>query len=183
MSISAHPRGHPDARVPPGPLCRSAAGQCRELPEVARRCPPPAPNSPYSKPVLCAKRTLCPRPVLCFKPLLCAKSAPCSKTGPTPHRGPCARPASYPYAKSISPRQKQNRRPDLKIQPSVHMAKDVGVYLSSRAVASQVFSAQVSLTAVFGMGTGVPSPPLAPTERVCGKSTCVIAGPYTLRTE
>ena len=36
-------------------------------------------------------------------------------------------------------------------------------YLSSRAVASQVFSAQVSLTAVFGMGTGGPSLQSAPT--------------------
>ena len=35
--------------------------------------------------------------------------------------------------------------------------KCVGVDLSSRAVASQVLSAQVSLTAVFGMGTGGPS--------------------------
>ena len=35
--------------------------------------------------------------------------------------------------------------------------KCVGVDLFSRAVASQVFSAQVSLTAVFGMGTGGPS--------------------------
>ena len=33
----------------------------------------------------------------------------------------------------------------------------VGVYLSSRAVTSQVLSAQASLTAVFGMGTGGPS--------------------------
>ena len=39
----------------------------------------------------------------------------------------------------------------------------VGVFLSSRAVASQVLSAQVSLTTVFGMGTGVPSPPSTPT--------------------
>ena len=36
-------------------------------------------------------------------------------------------------------------------------------YLSSQAVASQVFSARVSLTAVFGMGTGGPSPQSAPT--------------------
>ena len=36
-------------------------------------------------------------------------------------------------------------------------------YLSSRAVASQVFSAQMSLTAVFGMGTGGPSPQSTPT--------------------
>ena len=39
----------------------------------------------------------------------------------------------------------------------------VGVYLSSRAVASQVLSARVSLTAVFGMGTGGPSPLTTPT--------------------
>ena len=36
-------------------------------------------------------------------------------------------------------------------------------YLSSRAVSSQVFSAQASLTSVFGMGTGGPSPQSAPT--------------------
>ena len=36
-------------------------------------------------------------------------------------------------------------------------------YLFFRAVASQVFSARVSLTAVFGMGTGGPSPQSAPT--------------------
>ena len=39
-------------------------------------------------------------------------------------------------------------------------------YLSSQAVASQVFSAQVSLTAVFGMGTGGPSLQSTPTSRV-----------------
>ena len=37
-------------------------------------------------------------------------------------------------------------------------------YLSFRAVTSQVFSARVSLTAVFGMGTGGPSPQSAPTS-------------------
>ena len=36
-------------------------------------------------------------------------------------------------------------------------------YLFFRAVTSQVFSARVSLTAVFGMGTGGPSPQSAPT--------------------
>ena len=36
-------------------------------------------------------------------------------------------------------------------------------YLSSRAVARQVLSAQMSLTSVFGMGTGVPSPQSTPT--------------------
>ena len=41
----------------------------------------------------------------------------------------------------------------------------VGVYLSFRAVSSQVFSAQVSLTAVFGMGTGGPSPLWTPTMK------------------
>ena len=37
-----------------------------------------------------------------------------------------------------------------------------GVYLSSRAVSSQVFSTLVSLTSVFGMGTGGSSPPSTP---------------------
>ena len=35
---------------------------------------------------------------------------------------------------------------------------DVSVYLFSRIVTNQVSSAQVSLTSVFGMGTGGPSP-------------------------
>ena len=37
-------------------------------------------------------------------------------------------------------------------------------YLSSRAVARQVLSAQMSLTSVFGMGTGGPSPQSIPTR-------------------
>ena len=41
----------------------------------------------------------------------------------------------------------------------------VGTYLLFRAASSQVSSARVSLTAVFGMGTGVPSPSSAPTIR------------------
>ena len=39
----------------------------------------------------------------------------------------------------------------------------VGTYLFYRAASSPVSSARVSLTAVFGMGTGVPSPSSAPT--------------------
>ena len=39
----------------------------------------------------------------------------------------------------------------------------VGVDLSFQSVARQVFSALVSLTAVFGMGTGGPSPLKTPT--------------------
>ena len=39
----------------------------------------------------------------------------------------------------------------------------VGIDLSSRAASSQVLSAQVSLTSVFGMGTGGPSPLKTPT--------------------
>ena len=39
----------------------------------------------------------------------------------------------------------------------------VGIALFSRAASSQVFSALMSLTSVFGMGTGGPSPPMTPT--------------------
>ena len=46
-------------------------------------------------------------------------------------------------------------------------------YLSSRAVTRKVLSATVSLTSVFGMGTGGPSP----------QSTPTIFFGYTLKTE
>ena len=39
-------------------------------------------------------------------------------------------------------------------------------YLSSRAVTRQVLSAQMSLTSVFGMGTGGPSPQSTPTSSI-----------------
>ena len=39
----------------------------------------------------------------------------------------------------------------------------VGIDLSSRPVARQVFSALQSLTSVFGMGTGGPSASISPT--------------------
>ena len=45
------------------------------------------------------------------------------------------------------------------------LTSDVGEYLSSRAVSSQVLSAQQSLTSVFGMGTGGPSALITPTYR------------------
>ena len=47
----------------------------------------------------------------------------------------------------------------------------VGIYLFYRAASSQVSSARVSLTAVFGMGTGVPSPSSTPTN--CSAPTIV----------
>ena len=40
---------------------------------------------------------------------------------------------------------------------------NVGIYLSFRAASRRVFSAQASLTSVFGMGTGGPSPQSTPT--------------------
>ena len=49
----------------------------------------------------------------------------------------------------------------------------VGIDLSSRSVSRQVFSALVSLTSVFGMGTGGPSPLKTPT----------IHQAYTLKTK
>ena len=56
-------------------------------------------------------------------------------------------------------------------------------YLSSRPVSRQVFSAQVSLTAVFGMGTGGPSPQSAPTyfslkRKVSKRNFRELSSPY-----
>ena len=42
---------------------------------------------------------------------------------------------------------------------------NVGILLLSRAVTSQVSSARASLTSVFGMGTGGPSPSSTPTPK------------------
>ena len=43
----------------------------------------------------------------------------------------------------------------------------VGIALSSRAASSQVLSALMSLTTVFGMGTGGPSSLKTPTTECC----------------
>ena len=50
-------------------------------------------------------------------------------------------------------------------------------YLSSRAVARQVLSAQMSLTSVFGMGTGGPSLQSTPTRMDGGKPIFYIYTP------
>ena len=56
-------------------------------------------------------------------------------------RGPGARPAWHTPCFPSS-------------QPPSHPSKRAGAYLSSQVVTNQVFSAQPSLTSVFGMGTG-----------------------------
>ena len=48
-------------------------------------------------------------------------------------------------------------------EPHECVALSVGIDLSSRSVSRQVLSALVSLTSVFGMGTGGPSPLKTPT--------------------
>ena len=54
----------------------------------------------------------------------------------------------------------------------------VGVDLSFQSVARQVFSAPVSLTSVFGMGTGGPSPLKTPTVngycQILNQYDCVV---------
>ena len=49
--------------------------------------------------------------------------------------------------------------------PALRGNSYVGTDLSSQAVTHQVFSARMSLTSVFGMGTGGPSSLLVPTEK------------------
>ena len=61
----------------------------------------------------------------------------------------------------------EESHPRLNIAKTPHLFRDagfcVGIDLSSRLVTKQVFSALVSLTSVFGMGTGGPSPLKTPT--------------------
>ena len=59
----------------------------------------------------------------------------------------------------------RNKEIDIKNRDceKITVSLSVGIYLSSQAAARQVFSAQVSLTSVFGMGTGGPLPQSTPT--------------------
>ena len=53
-----------------------------------------------------------------------------------------------------------------------------GIDLSSQAVSSQVFSTRMSLTSVFGMGTGGTSLPLTPALRIYFRSECFLKSSY-----
>src|SRR5699024_1984130 len=55
--------------------------------------------------------------------------------------------------RSLPPRVHQKKEEQYK-----HCSSLCRRYLSSRSVSRQVFSAEASLTSVFGMGTGGPSP-------------------------
>ena len=57
----------------------------------------------------------------------------------------------------------------------------VGIALSSQGAAPQVFSALMSLTAVFGMGTGGPSSPMTPTMKPLSQ-LFLFGDPYGIRT-
>ena len=73
---------------------------------------------------------------------------------------PPATSKSISSSRPVVNREKRRKRKDL-CKPEVPSSRD-GVSLSSQAVASQVFSTLVSLTSVFGMGTGGSSPPSTP---------------------
>ena len=60
--------------------------------------------------------------------------------------------AGHPSRKQVEPVRKYKKR--ARPEPDSLLCSR---YLSSRAVARQVLSAQMSLTSVFGMGTGGPS--------------------------
>ena len=58
---------------------------------------------------------------------------------------------------------KANPRTGLSARPvGCLLLREAGIYLFSQAVSSQLSSAQVSLTSVFGMGTGGSSPSSTP---------------------
>ena len=112
--------------------------------------------------------------------LLSRPRLPPSPTEHTPSRSSCSfirpqaalhlRAVSMPYLhRHLRHPSAKARSPGQNERPSAHRAEGlfgVGIYLLSRAASSQVSSTRVSLTAVFGMGTGVPSPSSTPT--ICG---------------
>ena len=56
--------------------------------------------------------------------------------------------------------------------------REAGIYLFSQAVSSQLSSAQVSLTSVFGMGTGGTSPSLTPATQMTLSLASLLEGMY-----
>ena len=71
---------------------------------------------------------------------------------------------NLPEGRAGKEREEKRSSPQRFRKESMRAAKiGVGTCLFSRAASSQVSWAQVGLTAVFGMGTGVPPPPSAPT--------------------
>ena len=75
-------------------------------------------------------------------------------------------------------------RPIKSKKPHSRVVFYVGIDLSFQSVSRQVLSAQVSLTAVFGMGTGGPSPQSTPTyflskKKVSKENICFFS-PYRL---
>lgn len=91
------------------------------------------------------------------------------RSHPAVDRSPSPRRIDAVSAPSSPPSFGEGAIPGQNERPSTHRAEGlfgVGIYLLSRAASSQVSSTRVSLTAVFGMGTGVPSPSSTPT--ICG---------------
>ena len=58
--------------------------------------------------------------------------------------------------------KKQSAGRAFRLGPQAAFLREAGIYLFSQAVSSQLSSAQVSLTSVFGMGTGGTSPSSTP---------------------
>ena len=58
--------------------------------------------------------------------------------------------------------QKRHAKKPPRFTPQGFRLREAGIYLFSQAVSSQLSSAQVSLTSVFGMGTGGASPSSTP---------------------
>ena len=75
-----------------------------------------------------------------------------------------------------------NLRAGPKARPGGCFFREAGIYLFSQAVSSQLSSAQVSLTSVFGMGTGGTSPSLTPATQMTLSLASLLEG-CTLKTE
>ena len=75
------------------------------------------------------------------------------------HLPGCTHNLDHPARRSI-----QNKNPQ-GLLPEGFVFREAGIYLFSQAVSSQLSSAQVSLTSVFGMGTGGTSPSSTPAVR------------------
>ena len=70
--------------------------------------------------------------------------------------------------------KKQSAGRAFRLGPQAAFFREAGIYLFSQAVSSQLSSAQVSLTSVFGMGTGGTSPSSTPAIQMTLSSASLV---------
>ena len=125
---------------------------------------PPAAWSQDSRIKILSQSLSCVKHINCISEFISSFSCGSSRVM-FKHYGICARICPFISFSLLLPCGKNNKRKPPRIYPQ-GFCREAGIYLFSQAVSSQLSSAQVSLTSVFGMGTGGTSPSSTPAVQI-----------------